>query len=151
MAQENSDRTLLYQLLSIEYNCSPSDFLRQENILTVSALREGRRQYSKTKYFFNMVTLGSNAVVTADERLHPFLSEHIKGRPGHFLFERRGFLSGVGYRTLPSKPCGMGRIRPFCRKMLPHGRRRAPKAFIRYRRGNAALHGRGRRLFGDGR
>lgn len=36
-----------------------------------------------------MVTLGSNAVVTADERLHPFLSEYIKDRPGHFLFERK--------------------------------------------------------------
>lgn len=77
----------LWELLALEYNCTPSDFLRDENVLTVSALREGRRMYEKEKYFFHMVTAGRNAVVTADEVLHPFLREFIKGRTGHWLFE----------------------------------------------------------------
>lgn len=82
-------RARLYELLALEYSCAPDDFRRRENVLTVSALRDGRRQYSSEKYFFHMVTSGGNAVVTADERLHPFLADYIKDRPGHFLFERK--------------------------------------------------------------
>lgn len=77
----------LFKLLSLEFNCSPEDFTKPENILTVSAINEGRRNYSPEKYFFHMVTTGRNAVVTADECLHPFLSEHIKSREGYKLFE----------------------------------------------------------------
>lgn len=77
----------LYELLSKEYNCTPSDFTKQENVLTVSALQEGRRMYSKEKYFFHMVTLGGNAVLTAEECLHPFLKDFMKDRAGHWLFE----------------------------------------------------------------
>ena len=77
----------LYHLLSKEFNCTPADFTKRENILTVSALQDGRRMYSAEKYFFHMVTLGGNAVLTADECLHPFLKDFIKDRMGHWLFE----------------------------------------------------------------
>ena len=77
----------LRELLSLEFNCKPTDFVREENILTVSELHEGRRIYFPEKYFFHMVTTGGNAVVTADECLHPFLRKFIKDRTGHWLFE----------------------------------------------------------------
>lgn len=77
----------LYTLLSLEFNCTPADFTKQENILTESALQEGRRMYSKEKYFFHMVTTGGNAVLTAEECLHPFLQDFMKDRTGHWLFE----------------------------------------------------------------
>lgn len=77
----------LRSLLALEYNCKAGDFARDENLLTVSALHDGRRIYQKEAYFFHMVTLGRGAVVTADERLHPFLRDFIKDRPGHWLFE----------------------------------------------------------------
>ena len=80
-------REKLYELLSKEFNCTPADFTKQENILTVSALQDGRRMYSKEKYFFHMVTTGGNAVITAEECLHPFLREFMKNRHGHWLFE----------------------------------------------------------------
>lgn len=78
---------LLCHLLALEFNCAPEDFNKTENILTVSQIHEGRRIYSPEKYFFHMVTTGNNAVVTADECLHPFLQEFIKDRTGHWLFE----------------------------------------------------------------
>lgn len=81
------NKSELYNLLALEYNCSPTDFFKEDNVLTVSALREGRRVYSPDKYFFHMVTTGGNAVITADEVLHPFLQEFMKGRTGHWLFE----------------------------------------------------------------
>jgi len=80
-------REQLYNLLSKEFNCTPLDFTKQENILTVSALQEGRRIYSNEKFFFHMVTTGNNAVLTAEECLHPFLKEFMKDRTGHWLFE----------------------------------------------------------------
>ncbi len=77
----------LIALLSLEFNCKPADFEASDNILTVSELHEGRRIYSPDKYFFHMVTMGTNAIVTADECLHPFLKEFIANKTGHFLFE----------------------------------------------------------------
>lgn len=75
-------------LLSKDFNCAPDDFDKTENILTPSALNDGRRKYSAEKYFFNMATLGGNAVITADERLFPFLREYIKDKNGFWLFEQ---------------------------------------------------------------
>lgn len=77
----------LRSLLAVEFNCSPDDFTKQENILTVSALNEGRRKYSPEKYFFHMATTGGNAVITADESLHPFLRGFMNAEFGHWLFE----------------------------------------------------------------
>ncbi|MBR5261980.1 MAG: hypothetical protein IKV47_07410, partial [Oscillospiraceae bacterium] len=77
----------LLSLLAIEYNCNETAFLSQENTVTESAANHGRRRYSTEKHFFHMVTLSSNAVITADPILHPFLEEFCKDRTGHWLFE----------------------------------------------------------------
>lgn len=75
------------ELLALEYGCNPADFDRQENIITVSQLHEGRRVYSSEKYFFHMATFGNGCVITADEKMHGFLKEYVKGKLGHWLFE----------------------------------------------------------------
>ena len=80
-------REELCRLLALEYNCEPADFHGEENILTHSMLREGRRVYGAEPYFFHMVTMGGNAVITADEGLHPFLRTFMAERAGHWLFE----------------------------------------------------------------
>ncbi len=80
-------REELCRLLALEYNCEPGVFGREENILTTSLLREGRRVYGSEPYFFHMVTMGGNAVITADEGLHPFLRAFMADRAGHWLFE----------------------------------------------------------------
>ena len=76
----------LFAQLSHEYNCDPSDFTKAENVLTLSKYSEKARAYSEVKPFFHMVTTGSNAVITAEECLHPFLKEFMK-KSGTFLFE----------------------------------------------------------------
>ena len=82
----------LTELLALEFNCSPDDFSKQENILTVSQLHDGRRVYQKEKYFFHMVTMGGNAVVTADECMHDFLRVFISEKQGHWVFEIHNLL-----------------------------------------------------------
>ena len=82
----------LLDLLAIEYNCKKNDFLKNENVLTESRFDERARRYSDTKHFFHMVTLGGNAVITADKALHPYLEDFMKDRCGHFLFETKNVL-----------------------------------------------------------
>ena len=96
-------REELCRLLALEYNCQPADFHGEENILTRSMLREGRRVYGSKPYFFHMVTMGGNAVITAEECLHPFLRAFMADRAGHWLFELpnllplEGELNRLGY------------------------------------------------------
>lgn len=93
----------LKRLLSTELNCAPTDFEKEDNIITLSAANEGRRVYQKEPYFFHMATLGGNAVITADERLHGFLAEWSRNKTGHRLFELPDLLplekelNGYGY------------------------------------------------------
>ena len=82
-------RERLFELLAREYNASVEDFQKKEQVLTESALHEGRRKYSKKPYFFHMVTTGGNAVITADKALHPFLQQWMIREQGHWLFERK--------------------------------------------------------------
>lgn len=77
----------LLKQLSIDFNCAPSDLQANENIITCSKLNEGRRSYSPGKPFLEMVTLGANTVIMADECLHEFLYDWSKNVEGHRLFE----------------------------------------------------------------
>lgn len=79
--------TALRALLSLEYNCNATDFTKPENILTHSVLHEGRRVYGTEPYFFHMATTGGNAVITANNVLHPFLRTWMQGKVGYRLFE----------------------------------------------------------------
>ncbi len=98
---------LLLQL-STDYNCTPADFRAEENTVTVSALREGRRSYSPGKPFLEMATLGGGTVIMADECLHEFLHDLVRDTEGHRLFEL-GFLIRLneelkqyGYQMAPT-------------------------------------------------
>ena len=98
----------LLQQLSLDYNCTPADLRAKENIVTISALREGRRNYSPGKPFLQMVTLGGNTVITADECLHGFLHDLVRDAEGHRLFEFGNLtklneeLKRYGYRMAPT-------------------------------------------------
>ncbi|MCR5324116.1 MAG: hypothetical protein K6E85_12690 [Lachnospiraceae bacterium] len=67
----------LLQQLAIDYNCTPTDFRTEKNVITIPAWNEGRRNYSPD-LFLQMVTCGTNAVIMADECLHDFLRKWIK-------------------------------------------------------------------------
>lgn len=75
----------LKKLLALEYGCNESDVGGKENILTVSTGNRGR-DYSPDSAFFSMATTGKNCLITADERMMPFLREFIRCG-GHRLFE----------------------------------------------------------------
>ena len=115
---------LLWQL-SIDLNCAPADLQAEENIVTEAALNEGRRSYSPEMPFLEMATLGGNAVIMADRRLHGFLQDLIKNTRGHYLFELGMLirlneeLKKYGYRMAPTHhmflPCRDVRAEERCR------------------------------------
>ena len=74
------------ELLALDYSCAPEDLTRTESTLTVSAHTPGCRVYSPSPPFFQMATTGAGAVITADERLHPFLRDWMAKRRGSWLF-----------------------------------------------------------------
>lgn len=89
----NNYLPLLKRQLALDFNCFPDDFDGAGNVITKSALNKGRRVYSAGSPFFWMATMGGNAVITADERLHPFLREYIKIEQGFWLFEQHRILT----------------------------------------------------------
>lgn len=87
LTREEIEASLKRQL-ALDLNCLPEDFDRRENVVTSSRICPGRREYGDGKYFFTMATLGDNAVIMADECLHPFLKEFIRDKRGFWLFEQ---------------------------------------------------------------
>ena len=82
---------MVKQQVAYEFNCSPEDFSKEENVVTVGIQHEKRRRFSEKPFFLQMATFGNNAVITADERLHPWLNEWVKGKSGFWLFEQHNF------------------------------------------------------------
>lgn len=77
----------LKKQLAIEFNCREEDFDHKENVITVAKANPGRRIYTKRKEFFSMVTLGRNAVISADESMHSWIAQWIAEKEGIWLFE----------------------------------------------------------------
>lgn len=90
MNKADTERKIKEQL-ALEFNCSPEDFGRDENVITLSCLHEKRRRFSDDPFFLQMVTFGGNAVISAHEAIHPWLNEWVMGKKGFWLFEQHNF------------------------------------------------------------
>ncbi len=103
LTKDGIERKLKEQL-ALELNCAPEDFSWEENVITGPVLHENRRKFSDQPFFLQMATFGAGAVISADERLHPWLREWTKGKRGFWLFEQHNYLEldrllrGYGYK-----------------------------------------------------
>jgi GNAT superfamily N-acetyltransferase len=84
---------IIKKQLAIEYNCSVDDFLSSNNIITVSKDNAEKMHYIDGTFFFQMVTFGDNAVITADECIHDWLKEYTKDKTGRWLFEHNNLVA----------------------------------------------------------
>ena len=91
MNREQINQAIKIQL-SYEFNCDPEDFLKEENVITAGILHEKRRMFSEKPFFLQMATFGNNAVISADERIHPWLHEWVRDKKGFWLFEQHNFI-----------------------------------------------------------
>lgn len=92
MFSKDQIATELKKQLAIDFNCSVEDFGKKGNIITVSGNNPGRRIYSQQKAFLSMVTLGGNAVISADESMHGWLRKWSAGKNGIWLFEHNNLM-----------------------------------------------------------
>jgi len=83
---------IIKKQLAIEYNCSVNDFSSSNNIITSLKNSEEKRHYINRTFFFQMVTFGDNAVITANENMHDWLKEFTKDKKGHWLFEHNNLI-----------------------------------------------------------
>ncbi|MBQ1662774.1 MAG: hypothetical protein II054_09745, partial [Treponema sp.] len=77
--------------LSYEFNCGPDDFFKDENIITKAVMHEKRRKFSDKEFFLQMATFGNNAVISANEKIHPWLREWQMDNRGFWLFEQHHY------------------------------------------------------------
>ena len=78
---------LAIQQCAIDFNCNAADFKKDKNIIVTPKNLDDRRYFISGEFFFRMVTFGGNAVISADEKIQPWLREYIKDKTGHELFE----------------------------------------------------------------
>lgn len=76
----------LKNLLALEYSCPEDAVDGAENFITISANRRGRKYDGDGGGFFSMATMGGGCLISADERLMPFLREFVKSGEGYRLF-----------------------------------------------------------------
>ena len=83
--------------IALEVNCLPEDFDKNENMITTACQSEKRRKFSDKPFFLQMATFGKSTVISADDSIHPWLTEWVKGKQGIWLFEQQesGFLNSI--------------------------------------------------------
>lgn len=93
--EKRQSLALLCRQLAVDYNAPFDAFFTDEITVTQAADLPGRRHYVPGAPFFEMVTLGSGAVITADPKLHPALRKWAQDRTGHWLFEHPNLMEIV--------------------------------------------------------
>ena len=56
-------------------------------MITLPKSCESARHFIDGEFFFKMATLGGNAVICADGRMHGWLHDYVLDKPGYWLFE----------------------------------------------------------------
>ncbi|RSK27592.1 GNAT family N-acetyltransferase [Bacillus sp. HMF5848] len=75
------------QQLALDYNCQLADFEKEGNTITLNKLLEGRRITENDGCFLKIITIGSNAIMSANEKIIPWLETTIVNRNANWLFD----------------------------------------------------------------
>ena len=72
---------------AIDANCNAEDFLKDENIITVSKENALARRYLKLPHVCNLISYGNNIVATISEEYRDIVTEYINKYPIEHCFE----------------------------------------------------------------
>lgn len=75
------------QQSAIDANCHEEDFLRPENVITVSKANPSARKYLKLPHICNLISYGNNIVATVSEEYEGIVREYISQYPAEHCFE----------------------------------------------------------------
>jgi hypothetical protein len=86
--------------LAIDLNCSTGDFSRKGIVFCEAKENRDRRPFPRGERHFDMVTMGSSAVVSATTNILPYLREQLEGKTRDEAFDMP-FVCGQGIFYLP--------------------------------------------------
>ena len=72
---------------AIDANCNAEDFLKDENIITVSKENALARRYLQLPHVCNLISYGNNIVATISEEYRDIVTEYINKYPIEHCFE----------------------------------------------------------------
>ena len=75
------------QQSAYDCNCTPADFQRSENVLTISQKHPKARKYLELPLACDLVSYGSNIVAQVDESLRPAVQAYLDAYPVSHCFE----------------------------------------------------------------
>ena len=71
----------------LDYNCKLSDFEKEGNTVTENKLLEGRRINESDGCFLKIICIGGRAIISADDKIRPWLKSNILKRNANWLFD----------------------------------------------------------------
>lgn len=80
-------RRIALQQSAYDSNCSPEDFLKTENVLTISRKHPLARKYLDLPLSCDLVSYGSNIVAQASPEIAPLVRQYIDRYPVEHCFE----------------------------------------------------------------
>ena len=75
--------------LARDYCCTPEDFLKKENKVTLARSAEGQRRFKQEPDFFRAATMGSGTVVSASNEMLDFSRELLEKNSGPEVFDQK--------------------------------------------------------------
>ena len=75
------------QQSAYDSGCQPEDFLKEENVVTISKAHPLARKYLKLPLSCDLVSYGSNIVAQASEEIAPLVRQYIDRYPVEHCFE----------------------------------------------------------------
>lgn len=63
---------------AIDLCCKPEDFLKEENVIVYSGMREGYRRYLKLPFFCDLTAYGNNVVASVDPRAEQIVRDYVE-------------------------------------------------------------------------
>ena len=90
----------VYNQLSIDFNCSPDDFLKEGLIFTEAKQNEGRRPFPWITPRLEMITMGNGIVINASTDILPLVYEQLEGKTRYEVLNMP-FVYGVNPYFLP--------------------------------------------------
>lgn len=90
----------VYRQLSIDYNCEPSDFVKEGLIFTEARKIEGRRPWPWVTPRLEMISMGNSVIINASSDILPYVHKQLVDKSRDEAFSMP-FVYGVNQYFLP--------------------------------------------------
>ena len=87
MLTNNEILQIAMQQSAIDANCTADDFLRKENVITISVKHPSARKYLKLPHVCNLISYGNNIVATVSEEFKTVVHDYISKYSAEHCFE----------------------------------------------------------------